>query len=50
MYEVDFFYGKKHGIEKWYHDNGQIKSEQSFNYGNPNKEIKRWTADGSVLY
>ena len=50
MYEVNFFFGKKHGLEKWYYDNGQIKSEQSFNYGNSNKEIKRWTPDGSVLY
>ena len=26
MHEVQYFHGQKHGIEKWFYENGNIKS------------------------
>ena len=50
MYEAHYFHGQKHGQEKWYYENGQIKSEQSFYYGNPSDTIIRWYPNGSIIY
>ena len=41
---------QKHGYEKWYYENGTIKSEQEFDYGNTKSGIIRWNFDGTLLY
>ena len=45
-----YFHGKKHGDEKWYYENGNIKSEQTFHYGVPNSVLIRWYPDGTIVY
>ena len=50
MHEVHFEYGLKHGSEKWYYENEQLKSEQNFGYGKPVTDMIRWNPDGSILY
>ena len=50
MHEVHFEYGLKHGAEKWYYENEQLKSEQNFSYGKPVTDMIRWNPDGSILY
>jgi len=47
---VNYEYGQKHGNEKWFYENGSIKSEQEFDYGNPISGIIRWNIDGTLLY
>ena len=47
---MNYKYGEKHGIEKWYYENGQVKSEQEFEYGNAKSVIIRWNFDGTLLY
>ena len=41
---------KKHGYERWFYENGQVKSEQQFLHGQPEKEITRWKPDGTLVY
>jgi antitoxin component YwqK of YwqJK toxin-antitoxin module len=50
MGEINYSHGKKHGIEKWYHENGTLKSEQTFIYGTPQEDMIRWRLDGSIIY
>ena len=49
-YEVYYEYGEKTGDEKWFYENGQIKSEQEFIHGKPKTEIIRWKPDGTLVY
>ena len=37
-------------IEKWFYENGQVKSEQKFNNGKPESEMIRWRSDGTLVY
>ena len=50
MHETYYFHGKKHGIEKWYYENGQIKSEQTFQFDIPIDDQIRFYPDGSIIY
>ena len=50
MYEVQYEYGQKHGDEKWYYENKQLKSEQKFSYGETVTNIVRWNQDGTLIY
>ena len=50
MHEVQYEYGQKHGVEKWYYENGQLKSEQKFSYGKPVTDMIRWNPNGTLLY
>ena len=49
-YQTTYFHSQKHGYERWYYENGQLKSEQIFNYGKTETEIIRWDLDGTILY
>ena len=50
MFELTYVYGKKDGYEKWYHENGKIKSEQYFKNGESKLEIVRWDQNGNLIY
>jgi antitoxin component YwqK of YwqJK toxin-antitoxin module len=50
MFEVNYEYGQKHGMEKWYYENGNLKSEQEFDFGISISEITRWYIDGTLIY
>ena len=50
MFEVNYEYGQKHGVEKWYYDNGNLKSEQKIDFGISISEITRWNIDGTLIY
>ena len=49
-YLCNYFYGHKHGEEKFYHENGQLQSILEYNYGKESKEIIRWNEKGELLY
>ena len=50
MFEENYIFGKKNGFERWYHENGNIKSEQYFKDGKRDAKIIRWDLDGNIIY
>ena len=49
-YSCTYFYGHKHGEEKFYYDNGQIQSLIKYDYGKEISDIMRWNKNGELLY
>ncbi|NQU66695.1 MAG: hypothetical protein HQ510_02010 [Candidatus Marinimicrobia bacterium] len=49
IHSVEYFHGQKHGLEIWYWDNGQKKSEQRFEFDHPATDIRRWDSGGKPM-
>ena len=50
MHYVEYFYGQKNGVDRWYYDNGNLKSELVYEYDTPISETSYWDRDGNMLY
>ena len=50
MHYVEYFYGQKNGVDRWYYDNGNLKSELVYEYDTPISETSYWDRDGNKLY
>lgn len=49
VHETEYFHGEKHGYEKYFWDNGNIKSQQEYIFGNVSGEIIRWDISGKRM-
>ena len=49
-YSCTYFYGHKHGEEKFYHQNGKVQSLVKYNYGTEVEDMIRWNEKGELIY
>ena len=49
-YSCTYFYGHKHGEEKFYHENGQVQSIVRYDYGQETEGMIRWNEKGELIY
>jgi len=46
---TNYLLGRKEGVEEYYWDNGNLKSRQTFEFGEPIVNIQRWDESGKML-
>ena len=49
MHSVEYFFGQKNGYERWYYENGNLKTETLYEFDVQVSDMLTWDESGKLL-